>query len=114
MKQIPLKFLLLLTLLLSFTSVRAQHSLSVEAPNVVALDEAFRLVYTATGKTKEFTPPQIDDFQVLAGPTTSTMSSTNIVNGQRTHTYQQSYTYILLAKSEGKFTIPAASVVIDK
>ena len=114
MKHVPLKILLLLTLLLSFTSVRAQHSLSVEAPNVVALDEAFRLVYTATGKTKEFTPPQIDDFQVLAGPTTSTMSSTNIVNGQRTHTYQQSYTYILLANSEGKFTIPAASVVIDK
>ncbi|MBO7249428.1 MAG: protein BatD, partial [Bacteroidales bacterium] len=58
-------------------------------------------------------PPQISDFQVLAGPTTSTVSSTNIVNGQRTHTYQQSYTYILLAKGEGKFTIPPASVVIE-
>lgn len=113
MKRVPLKLLMLLTLLLSFSPLKGQHSLTVEAPNVVALDEAFRLVYTATGKTKDFTPPQIDDFQVLAGPTTSTMSSTNIVNGKRTHTYNQSYTYILLAKGEGKFTIPAASVVIE-
>ena len=113
MKRVPLKWLMSLILILSFTPLRGQYSLSVEAPNVVALDEAFRLVYTATGKTKEFNPPQISDFQVLAGPTTSTVSSTNIVNGQRTHTYQQSYTYILLAKGEGKFTIPPASVVIE-
>ncbi len=113
MKRVPLKWLMPLILILSFTPARGQYSLSVEVPNVVALDEAFRLVYTATGKTEEFNPPQISDFQVLAGPTTSTMSSTNIVNGQRTHTYQQSYTYILLPNGEGKFTIPPASVVID-
>lgn len=113
MKRAESRLLMILCLLMGFSSLRAQNGLSVDAPAVVALDEAFRVVYTATGKTKDFTPPQIDDFQVLAGPTTSTMSSTNIVNGQRTHTYQESFTYILLAKSEGKFTLPGASVNID-
>lgn len=113
MKRAESRLLMILCLLMGFSSLRAQNGLSVDAPAVVALDEAFRVVYTATGKTKDFTPPQIDDFQVLAGPTTSTMSSTNIVNGQRTHTYQESFTYILLAKSEGKFTLPGASVKID-
>lgn len=114
MKLKAIKLWMVISLLCGFTSVKGQqHGLTVDAPAVVALDEAFRVVYTASGKTKEFNPPQISDFQVLAGPTTSTMSSTNIINGKRTHTYQESFTYILLAKGEGKFTIPAASVNID-
>lgn len=113
MMEKPLKLLMMMTLLLSFTAVKAQNGFSVDAPAVVALDEPFRVVYTATGKSKDFTPPEITDFQVLAGPSTSTMSSTNIVNGKRTHVYQESYTYILLAKGEGKFTIPSASVKIE-
>ena len=115
MKRVPLIILLTFALLsVAFPSFAQQYTLVVDAPAVVALDEPFRVVFTASGKTKEFNPPQISDFQVLAGPTTSTMSSTNIVNGQRTHTYQESFTFVLLAKGEGKFTIPSASVVIDK
>ena len=87
--------------------------MGVDAPAVVTADEAFSLVYTATGKAEEFNPPQISDFQVLAGPTSSTMSSTSIINGKRTHTYEISYTYILQPTKEGKFTIPSASVKID-
>ena len=115
MKRVPLIILLTFALLsVAFPSFAQQYTPVVDAPAVVALDEPFRVVFTASGKTKEFNPPQISDFQVLAGPTTSTMSSTNIVNGQRTHTYQESFTFVLLAKGEGKFTIPSASVVIDK
>ena len=107
------KFLLIVPLLLSFNSLKGQYALGVDAPAVVTADEAFRLVYTATGKAEEFNPPQISDFQVLAGPTSSTMSSTSIINGKRTHTYEISYTYILQPTKEGKFTIPSASVKID-
>ena len=85
MKLKAIKLWMVISLLCGFTSVKGQqHGLTVDAPAVVALDEAFRVVYTASGKTKEFNPPQISDFQVLAGPTTSTMSSTNIINGKRT------------------------------
>lgn len=113
MRQQRLIILILMSLFVSLGVAKGQTGLSVDAPAVVALDEAFRVVYTANGKSSGFTPPKIEDFQVLAGPTTSTMSSTNIVNGKRTHVYQESFTYILLPKGEGKFTIPPASVEIE-
>jgi hypothetical protein len=108
-----LKLLLIVPLLMSFYSLRGQYVLGVDAPAVVTTDEAFRVVFTATGKTQEFNPPQMDDFQILAGPTSSTMSSTSIINGKRTHSYEVSYTFVLQPMKEGKFTIPSASVKIE-
>ena len=53
------------------------------------------------------------DFEVLAGPYTSTSSSTSFVNGKRTSTYTQTYTYTLLAQREGTFTIPPANIKVS-
>jgi len=107
-----------LVLILLFTSaqpglLRAQATLSVDAPRVVEVGETFRLVFTANAQPSSFNPPSISGFDVLAGPSSSTMSSTQIVNGRRTESFQVSYTFILQARSEGKHTIPAASVIID-
>jgi hypothetical protein len=93
-------------------AISAQASFTVDVPRVVGLDENFRLVFTAGGEPSSFTPPQLKDFDVLAGPSTSTMTSTQIINGKRADSYQVSYTYILQAKSVGTFSIPAASAVI--
>ncbi len=101
-------------LLLVPLCARAQYSLGVDAPGVVSIDERIKLVYTATGKVSDFIPPSIQDFDILAGPSPSTMSNTQIINGKMTHTYEMSYTYILTPRQEGTFTIPPASVVIDK
>lgn len=90
----------------------AQSTFTVEAPGVVGLDESFRLIFTASAEPSSFNPPPFSGFDVLAGPSSSTMSSTQIINGKRTDTYQVSYTYILQPKSLGKFTIPSASVMI--
>ncbi|MDD3034148.1 MAG: BatD family protein [Bacteroidales bacterium] len=108
-----IKKLLLLSgaMLISF-AISAQASFTVDVPRVVGLDENFRLVFTAGGEPSSFNPPQLKDFDVLAGPSTSTMTSTQIINGKRTDSYQVSYTYILQAKSVGTFSIPAASAVI--
>lgn len=114
MKYRVTRILAMVALFLTSIGVMGQeHSLTVEAPAVVAVDEAFRVVFTATGKSKDFTPGEFADFQVLAGPSTSTMSSVQYVNGKRTEVYNQSYTYVLLPTKEGKFTIPPASVKID-
>lgn len=94
-------------------SVYGQHSLSVDAPNVVALDEHFRVVFTADGKAQDFTLPTVEGFEVIAGPSTSTSSSTSFINGKRTHSYQHSFTYIFRPTAEGKFTIPSATVTIE-
>ncbi len=90
----------------------AQHTFKLDAPGVVASDESFRIVLTASGECSDFNPPDLSDFDVLAGPSTSTMSSTQIINGKRTETFQISYTYILQPKKTGKYTIGSASVEI--
>lgn len=106
------KLLLLSGAMLISLAISAQASFTVDVPRVVGLDENFRLVFTAGGEPSSFTPPQLKDFDVLAGPSTSTMTSTQIINGKRADSYQVSYTYILQAKSVGTFSIPAASAVI--
>ena len=42
------------------------------------------------------------------------MSSTSIVNGKRTSTHQETYTYIVQAVSAGTFTLPAATATVGK
>lgn len=98
----------------STSSMHAQDKgLSASAPNVVAVDEVFQIVFTSNGKAKDFKLPNMEDFHILAGPSTSTMSSTSYVNGKRTHVYQNSFTYVAQCSKEGKFVIPSATVIID-
>lgn len=107
------KIVLLAFALILAVSGSAQHTFRVEAPGVVAQDESFRIVFTSSGECSDFTPPDLSDFEVLAGPSTSRMSSTQIINGKKTESFQISYTYILQPKNTGKFTISSASVIID-
>lgn len=109
-----LKFIFFLIFSAVSLSAMAQPSLTVEAPAVVSLSEVFRVVFSANGKVDDFTPPSFDNFEVLAGPVPSTMSSTQIINGKRTHSVQNSYTYTLRPKSVGKFQIGPAKAQVDK
>jgi hypothetical protein len=102
-----------IAILLGFETAGAQVSLTVDAPRVVETGETFKLVYMVNAPPDSFTPPAITNFEILAGPTSSTMSSTQIVNGRRTESFQVSYTYILTSAKEGQFTIPAASVTVE-
>ncbi len=117
MKKILIYSFIILTVLCG-ANVRlsAQNSLTVEVPAVVASDDVFQVVFTASGdaRTSDFQAPTFEGFGLLAGPATSTMSSTQIVNGQRNTTRSTSYTYTLKAMKEGKFTIGAATVKIGK
>ncbi len=109
------RVILLIWTLLSLVQANAQGQFTVEAPNVVATGERFRLVFTATNLEPEtFNAPEMENFMVLAGPTTSTMNRLEYINGRRTQSRSVSYTYILEAGTTGKFTIGEASVVADK
>lgn len=91
----------------------AQVSFVVDAPRVVDLDEEFRIVFITNADPSSFDPPTMQGFDILAGPTSSRMSSTQIINGKKSESYEVSYTYIVQPKSVGKFTISAATVIID-
>ena len=96
---------------ISFAVSWAQ-TLTGRAPTQVAVGEQFRLSYTVnTDDAKGFRAGDIPDaFDVLMGPSTSQQSSFQMVNGHTSSSSSITYTYILSAKKNGSFTIPAAHV----
>lgn len=84
-----------------------------EAPNVVKSGQRFRLTYTVNTKAENFEPPNIQNFNILAGPSRSTSQNVSVINGQRTRTYQLQFTFVLEANKAGEFTISPAKIQVD-
>ena len=99
---------------LSFSHVVAQ-TLTANAPQQVALGEQFRLTYTVnTQDVSGFRVGAIPDaFEVLMGPSRSSQSSFQIVNGHTSQSSSVTYTYIVVATKNGTFTIPPAQVTAN-
>ena len=107
---------LIIILCLWTAAVSYAQTLTGRAPGQVAVGEQFRLSYTVnTDEARGFRAGNIPDdaFDVLMGPSTSTQSSYQLVNGHMSSSSSITYTYILSAKKQGSFTIPAAHVTVD-
>lgn len=104
--------IVILGLTLLTSQVKAQASLTVDAPKVVALNEPFRIVYTSIGHSENFISPDLSAFDILAGPSISTMNRSSNINGNKTESFEMNYTFIVRAKGVGKFKIEPASVNI--
>lgn len=91
------------------------QTLTANAPSHVAVGEQFRLSYTVnTDDVNGFRAGNIPDaFEVLMGPSTSTQSSYQMVNGHTSSSSSVTYTYILSATKNGSFTIPAAHATVN-
>ena len=110
-----MKKYLFLTLLLLTTIVKAEDVVfTATAPDAVANEQTFQLVYSINTSAKELRIPEISDFDIVAGPFQSKSSSTQIINGNITHSTSLRFTYTLLPKKEGSFSIPAATIMVDK
>lgn len=107
--------ILYITLLLSITlSVCAEEvEFRAQAPSQVVVGKPFQLTYSVNQRAKDLQAPEFTDFDYLAGPYTSQSSSTSFVNGKRTSSFQQTYTYTLMATKEGSFTLPPAKVTVS-
>ena len=107
--------LFLITIIITLNSwADGNRTFTTMAPDVVVNGDQFRLTFTVnTQKVKEFRAPNITDFDVLMGPTRSTQSSTQIINGKVSSSQSVTFTYILMANKEGTFTIPGASILAD-
>ncbi|NOU19158.1 MAG: protein BatD [Bacteroidales bacterium] len=99
-------------LLLRFLTFAQEVRLEVNGPSLVAVGEQFRLTYSLNKRPSSFTPPNIENFEVLAGPSTSQSTSIEVINGRVTQSENISYTFILEATKEGKFTIDPAKAVV--
>lgn len=112
MKRI--RYILALSLA-SVWAASAQNTIRVEAPNVVAAAEQFNVTFIMEGEKSpsNFSWEAGNDFQLVWGPQKGSSSYTRIVNGKRSSSRQTTYTYILMPKATGTFSIPVATATVD-
>lgn len=109
------RILLISLLLISVWTVFAQDQVQFKAnaPSTVILDRPFQLVYTVNATGKDIRVPELNFFDILAGPFESRSSSYQIINGKATSSVSVSYTYTLQAQKTGTFSVPPASITVD-
>lgn len=113
-RQRRLRWLPLAVMLLTYTAALGQ-SIVGRAPAQVAVGEQFRLTYTVnTDNVEEFRAGNIPEaLEVLMGPSTSSQSSFQMVNGKTSSSSSVTFTYIVSANKAGNYTIPAARAKVD-
>ena len=100
------KNLLLLFVLFQTMLAIAQTFSATTNKNKVGLNEQFSLSFSLNDSGDRFVAPNLSNFTVLAGPSSST--STSMINGRVTK--ETSYNYRLRAKKMGVFTIYPAKI----
>jgi len=110
-----MKRLLLLSLFLGGIQTIWSQEVNFEAsaPEVVEVGEQFRLIFTVNSHPSSFQLTSVGGFNIIAGPAQSSMSSTQIVNGQVTQSENYAFTYILESDKEGKFKIGSAQIKVN-
>ncbi len=93
--------------------VVAQVTFKASANKVVEVGENFRLNFTINANGSNFKPPSLAGFRVLAGPSKSTSSSFQYINGKATQSISNTYSYIVQISRKGKYTIPKAQITVD-
>lgn len=102
-----LRTLLLLSALVAWTTAEAQTFRA----KVEDAGGYYRLSFTVTSSDAEnFTPPSLEAFEVLSGPSQYTSSNYQIINGHASSSSSTTYTYILAARKSGRATIGPATV----
>lgn len=76
----------------------------------LGLNERLRIEFSIDKQgADDFTPPNFNNFKVLAGPSQS--SSFSSINGKTA--YKLTYTYVIQPTVKGTFTIPSASITYE-
>jgi hypothetical protein len=84
------------------------------APNSVSVGEQFQLEYSVNANVSGFIAPDLRSFKILAGPSTMSSTSVQIINGKASQNYSLSYTYVLQAVKEGRFIVGPAEITFNK
>lgn len=108
------KIVLILFLLIGIKSFAEDVRFTMSAPNIVPVGEQFGLTLSLNAKGEDLKMPEIENFDVLMGPSVSRSSSISIINGKTSQSVNYSYTFILRAKKEGTYNIPSASIKSER
>ena len=107
--------LLFIWSLLFIVAAASAQSVRVSAPHQVAVGEQFQIEYVVNSQdVRSFNPGAMPDgIEILYGPSTSTQSSFQMVNGHTSSSSSTTITYIARATKRGAFTMPAAHVNVS-
>lgn len=94
-------------------TARDEIQFTSSSKSTVELGEQFRIVFELNADGSRFTGPDFGGLRVITGPMTSSSSSIQIINGQMSRTYSQTYTYVVIANREGEIEIGPARVTVD-
>ena len=105
--------LLLFSLILVGHAFADEVTFVASAPKSVVVNNRFRLEYTVNSKDAgQPVLPDFKGFEILSGPTTSSYSTTSTINGKRSSDSGFTFTYLLLPKAAGEYTIPGARIEV--
>jgi len=107
-------FILLSILLTNLNNFSQEAEFTASAPKVISVGEQFRLTFSLNKKASGFRAPDLRNFNILGGPSTSSSSNIQIINGKMIQSFSYTYTYILQATKKGKFTIDPAQVIVNR
>ena len=104
----------MLVMLTGVKVVAEDITFTAQAPQAVVVGERFRITYKInTRNIKDFRAPDMKSLSVLAGPSQSTSSSTQIVNGKVSSSTTVSLTYTVVANEEGDLELDGATINAD-
>lgn len=110
------KFIFIVTglLFLAGTCLKADGvTFKASAPDAVVMGQQFQLTYTVNEEgAGGLRTPDLADFEVLMGPTSSVSRSMQYINGKSSSSYSQTFTYVLMPKKEGTFNLSPATIKI--
>ena len=90
------------------------QTVKIQAPEVCEVGRRVNVSYVVdTQDVEDIRVGNFPGFELLYGPSTSSQSSFQMINGKTTHSSTITFTYVLLAKEEGEFTLPKADVVVE-
>ena len=81
--------------------------------NPAIVGEQILLQYSINTEAEDFKSPNFNGLQVLSGPNPSTQSSYTFVNGKSQSNISTTYSFYLLARKAGTYTISPASINVD-
>lgn len=106
-----LRFTLIIALIAIGLDASAQATFALLQPRTAIEGQKFTITFRLTnGQANAPQAPQLENCKFVYGPSTSTMSSTQIINGQMSSSTSIDYTFTYLAEKAGTITIPAVSI----
>lgn len=100
--------ILMLTLVSAVSQAQEIKFTATASKTRLAVGEQFRVTFTVNAAASSFSPPDLSNFDIYTGPNQS--SSVQIINGNISQSL--SYSYVIAAKREGKFSIGPASIQV--